>query len=98
MVPFCPFYFRVPVWIVGKKGTLIIMGILRNLVKNYVAKLTSANLGSTYEMAFVQNSLVANVCMDIRSTVQQAAEEETLITYNPKPQNPLNPEPLNPKP
>ena len=60
------------------------MGILRNLAKNYVAKLTSANLGSTYETAFVQNSLGANVCMDsmdIRSTVQQAAEEETL-SYN----------------
>ena len=33
MVPFCPFYFRVPLLKTNnkEKGTLIIMGLLRNL-------------------------------------------------------------------
>ena len=33
MVPFCPFYFRVPLIKPNskKKGTLIVMGLLRNL-------------------------------------------------------------------
>ena len=35
MVPFCPFYFSVPFLKPNgkKKGTLIVMGLLRNLVK-----------------------------------------------------------------
>ena len=34
MVPFCPFYFRVPLLKPNskKKGTLTVMGLLRNLV------------------------------------------------------------------
>ena len=43
MVPFCPFYFGVPLLKPDnkKKGTLIVMGLLRNLVLFHTAALVS---------------------------------------------------------
>ena len=56
MVPFCPFHFRVPLLKPNNKakGTLIIMGLLRNLVAVGEGELRVSGKGLLFSWGFRQ--------------------------------------------